>query len=141
MVFRSGPVIGAELGIGRLNGTLQHRDSTASLTINYDTKSQRHWGLLAGYGLGRDRSSMIFGYVSEVSRDFDVSIVDNGQHYRQGDGQGLLRFGVGVEQRAGRMGAIRASLGTSRADFGDRRTNMVPRRPLELLIGSSLIVR
>ncbi|MGE3277568.1 MAG: hypothetical protein AB7O67_20830 [Vicinamibacterales bacterium] len=130
----SGFVFGAELGIGWLDGTLHLDDPARALRIDYDTSRQWHWLLSAGHTVGA--STLVFAYVSEVSRDFDVSVRQRGTLLTQQDGQGLLRFGGGVEHRLSGPLRLRVLAGTSRADFGDRTTNRAVGRRFELSGGA-----
>ena len=122
-------VIGGELGMGFLDGTLALTDDARALAIDYRTNRQWHWSAHAGVSAGE--SSVIFGYVSEVTRTFDVTISQAGQLFSQQDEQGLLRFGAGIEFRLRKGLHLRMTGGTSRADFGDRPTNITVGRQFE----------
>lgn len=124
-------VVGAELGRGWFDGALERRD--AATVVRYEGGSQWHWGLSAGLRLGG--ATLVYAYLSEVTRAFDVTIAQPGGTVAQQDEQGLLRFGAGVERRLRGPLAVRATAGTSRADFGDRPTNIDPRRRLEASLG------
>ena len=130
-----GFVLGGELGRGRADGDL--RLETADLTIDYRNRWQGHWQLHAGHTIGR--GSLLYGYLSEVTRQFDVTISDSGQSTTQQDEQGMLRFGAGVEQQLTNRLRLRLTAGSSRADFGDRATNKAIGRRLEL--GGGLVVQ
>lgn len=130
-----GFVVGGELGRGWADGDL-HLDA-APLTIDYANGSQGHWQLHAGHTLGE--RTLLFGYVSEVTRHFEVSITQAGQSTAQEDEQGMLRFGAGLEQRLTRLLRLRITMGTSRADFGGRQTSITPGRQLEA--GGGLVVQ
>lgn len=95
-----------------------------------------HWryGLTLGVATGDNRDTLVYAYLSETKRDFDVSIRYGDQQFGQHDGQGLLRFGIGVEHAFDDGGALRASLGSSRAIFGGP-TNITPQRPLDVALG------
>jgi hypothetical protein len=124
-------VFGGELGRGWTDGDLQLAGQT--LAVDYHNSSQWHWGLHGGYAIA-DRT-LIFGYLSEVTRAFDVTITQSGQTTTQQDEQGMLRFGAGVEQRLGSPLHLRVTAGTSRADFGGRATNIDVRRRFEIAAG------
>lgn len=137
-----GSVIGGELGLGRFDGSFRREDAAQALRVNYSSRQQRHWGLLLGHPTsGRDGPTLAFVYLSEVSRDFAVQVQQGSAQFHQQDGQGLLRFGIGAEHAVHRSVSIRATLGTSRADFGSRATNIVPRRPLEASFGATVLAR
>lgn len=133
----SGFVIGGELGYGRTDGDLVLSDPSRLLTVDYQNNSQWNWTLTGGHTLGA--KTLIFVYVSEVTRTFDVSILLAGQTIEQQDEQGLLRFGGGIEQRLTGPLRVRATVGSSRADFGDRLTNIEVGRTIDAAIG--LVVR
>ncbi|MEZ4588579.1 MAG: hypothetical protein R2909_19545 [Gemmatimonadales bacterium] len=130
-----GTVIGGDLGRGAVDGDLALRMPATPLTIEYRNRSQRHWSLMLGQALGPGRRWLAFGYLSEVSRRFEVEIEEGASRYTQLDEQGLLRFGVGLERAIASPLSVRVTLGTSRADFGTRATNIVPRRLLDVGVG------
>jgi hypothetical protein len=130
-----GFVIGGELGKGWTDGDLEL--DAPSLRIDYRNGTQWHWALQAGHTIGDH--TLLFGYLSEVTRQFDVAITQSGQTTSQQDEQGLLRFGGGLEQRlTGRL-QLRITAGSSRADFGSRPTSIDIKRRFEL--GGGLIVQ
>jgi len=128
-----GFVLGAELGFGRTDGDLVLSEPSRLLTIDYKNDSQWHWTLNAGHTIGP--RTLLFGYVSEVTRKFDVTILRATITTGQQDEQGLLRFGGGVEQRLTGPLRLRATIGTSRADFGGRETNIAIGKRLDAAIG------
>ena len=93
---------------------------------------------MVGHALGDDRRTTVHLYLSEVSRSFAVDVDEAGARYSQRDGQGLLRFGLGVEREVTDAAALRVRVGTSRADFGGRPTNITPTRPVDVMIGAVL---
>ncbi|MEZ5286407.1 MAG: hypothetical protein R2712_16675 [Vicinamibacterales bacterium] len=95
-------------------------------------------GGLAGVTLGPRRRTLLFGYLNELSRDFEVRITEGDTMTSQQDSQGLLRYGVGVERAVGRRLGVRGTVGWSRADFGGRLTNIEVTRPVEAAIGAVL---
>ncbi len=128
-----GLVLGAELGLGRTDGDLVLQEPGRLLTVDYKNNSQWNWTLNAGHTL--DAKTLVFGYVSEVTRKFDVTILRAGQRTMQGDEQGLLRFGAGVERVLAGPLRLRATAGTSRADFGGRQTNVEIGKRLDAAVG------
>jgi hypothetical protein len=129
----AGFALGGELGFGRTDGDLVLEDPGRFLAVDYANSAQWHWMLTGGHTIGA--RTLLFGYLSEVSRDFDVSIRRSGAVTAQQDSQGLLRFGAGVEHAFAGPFALRVSAGTSRADFGDRQTNIEIGRHLEMSLG------
>jgi hypothetical protein len=135
--FLGGWVVGVEVGSGRFDEGLRLVDTTRGLQIDYRGDSQFHYGLLAGHTVPW-RRALVFAYAQEVTRDFEVSIVQNGVAFAQNDEQGLLRYGVGLEVPiAGRL-HFSATAGSSRADFGDRPTNIDVEDELDAAFGLSL---
>ena len=127
-------VVGGELGLGRMDGDLVLHDPARDLRVAYANPGQWHWAVAAGPTLGP--GTLLYAYVSEVTRQFDVAVVQRGATVSQEDEQGLLRFGLGLERRMARGAHVRVAAGTSRADFGGRRTNIVPGRRLELTVAA-----
>ncbi|RMF63563.1 MAG: hypothetical protein D6743_10580, partial [Calditrichaeota bacterium] len=72
---------------------------------------------------------------SEATRNFDVTINQAGTTFAQKDEQGMLRYGIGVEKRFIGPLNLRLSVGTGRADFGDRQRNIDVERRLEFAVG------
>ncbi len=126
-------VVGADVGLGRLDGALVLRDDATATTVRYDTSSQWHWRLTGGVTIGP--RTLAYAYVSEVTRAFDVTITRRGATTPQRDEQGLLRFGGGLERRVGGPVHVTVAAGSSRADFGGRQTNIEPGRRLEASAG------
>ena len=130
-----GWTFGGELGIGRLDGDLVLLDPARALRIDYRSDSQWHWGLSVGHTIPLRRDHHLFAYLREVTREFDVTIRFGDQTFEQGDEQGLLRYGLGWEAPLIRGALVRLTAGSSRADFGDRPTNLELDRPLEVGLG------
>lgn len=126
-------VFGGELGVGWTEGDLALDDPSRLLTVTYRNHTQRHWQLHGGYAVGT--GTLLFGYLSEVTRNFDVTVDSRGQTFVQEDEQGILRFGGGVEQRLRGPFHLRLTAGSARADFGDRRTNIDVNRRFEIAAG------
>ena len=128
-------VLGAEVGFGFEDGDLRLEDASQALVVDY--RNDRHFRLggTAGLVLGAARRTLLFGYLSELSRSFDVTVAENGQTMTQQDDQGLLRYGVGLERAIGRWLSLRGTVGSSRAGFGDRQTNIEVTRPIEAAVG------
>lgn len=130
-----GTVLGAEVGRGWTDGNLQLVEPSPPLTVSYHNRRQSHWQLTLGQAVGARRRNLLYIYVSEVSRGFDVEIVTGTETRRQRDEQGLLRYGLGYERAVSGLFAFRGTVGTSRADFGTQRTNITPRRVVDLSAG------
>jgi hypothetical protein len=130
-------IFGGDLGFGQTDGDLRLEDPGIPLTIRYRNNSQTHFGLHLGRRVGEDWR--VYGYLSEASRDFDVTLTDGGGTFQQTDGQGILRFGVAVERSITRLLSWRVALGSARAKF-DGPTNVDPDRELELGLGLVLAV-
>jgi len=128
-------VAGVEFGAGWEDGDLTHDDPGAALHVDYRNQGHTRIGGTLGVTLGAQRRTQVFGYVAELSRSFDVTVTQAGVISEQRDEQGLLRYGAGVEQVLGHRLAVRGTVGSSRADFGGRPTNLTPNRPLEAAVG------
>lgn len=139
--FASGVVLGAEFGRGVGNQDLLQDTNPAGFRVTYANSDQSHIGATVGKTLGTSRRLLAFVYVSEVTRTFDVTIQDRRGGSStfpittQEDEQGLLRFGVGVERALGRFISLRATVGSSRADFGEKATNIDVSRLVDASIG------
>ncbi len=133
--FAGGLVVGLEGSFGVTNGDLKHVDSANGLTIDYKNGSQYALGGTLGYVLGETRQTLVFAYLSETKRSFDVTVRGPLGVGAQKDEQGLLRYGAGVERRFTENLSLRASLGSSRARFGDRRTNIDPKTQIDFSLG------
>ncbi|MEZ5418528.1 MAG: hypothetical protein R2708_14460 [Vicinamibacterales bacterium] len=125
--------IGGELGLGRTDGDLRLEDPARRLDVRYGNRRQWHWALMAGPVLGS--RTLLFAYVSEVTRQFAVTVTRDGSVASQSDEQGLLRYGVGLERQVHGPLHARAAIGTSRADFGGRPTNITIGRRLDASVG------
>jgi hypothetical protein len=136
--FDAGIVIGVEGSYGWVDGDLSLSDPANGLTIDYANRSQYTYGLIAGYALGAGRTWLLFGYANEVTRTFDDTIVQFGTRFTQQDEQGMLRFGVGAEKQMRGGMNLRASIGTGRADFGDKDTNITVDNKLEFGVGAAM---
>lgn len=128
----NGIVIGVETGIGFEDGdmSLVNSQGRADWTNNF------HWryGGLLGYRGGD--GPLLFAYLRETKRDFDVRLQNSLGVAEQHDGQGLLGYGVGAEFNLGDDLNVRATVGSSRADFGDRPVSRQPEKPIEVELGA-----
>ncbi len=128
-------VAGVELGIGVEDGDLRLDDPASGLTVDYRNNTHVRYGGTLGVVVGAARRTLVFGYVSENTRTFDVTIDQAGRTTLQTDEQGLLRYGAGIEQAIGRWLGLRATVGSSRADFGGRATNIEVEKPIDVAVG------
>jgi hypothetical protein len=133
--FTNRLVLGVEFGAGWEDGDLSLDDSTSGARVEYANDTHTRIGGIVGVVLGASRRTLVFGYLNELSRSFDVTITQATGTTTQQDEQGLLRYGGGVEQRIARRLTLRATVGSSRADFGGRTTNITPDTPLEAAVG------
>lgn len=131
--FAGGFVIGGEAGIGKTDGDLALSNPAGQLQVDYSNHQQTYWGLQLGHTL--DRDWLVFGYLAEVTRNFDVTIRQAQQTFKQTDEQGILRFGAGVDFKTKMPLLLRTTLGSARADFGNRVTNIDIKKKLEASIG------
>lgn len=127
--FNNGLVLGLEGGFGFEDGDLHLNDFASGLSVDYRNNFQVRYGGQIGWRTSD--SSLVFAYLSETKRDFDVSGSGPGGSFSQHDGQGLLRYGVGVDFDIGGPINLRTTIGSSRADFGDRPLNYKPDTPID----------
>ena len=130
-----GLVVGGELSYGVFDGDLSFDDPANSLAINYHGGGQFTYGGSIGWAVGRERDLLVYAYVKETKRSFDVSVSTATGDFTQEDKQGILRYGAGVEKRIAGPLQIRASIGSGRADFGDQTTNIDPKSTIEAALG------
>jgi hypothetical protein len=133
--FANRLVLGVEFGAARESADLALDDPLSGAQVEYRNGSHTRIGGTAGVVLGSRRFTHVFAYLSELSRSFDVTVTRAGASVAQRDEQGLLRLGGGVEQRIAPRFSVRGTLGSSRADFAGRPTNITPTRPLEAAVG------
>jgi Outer membrane protein beta-barrel domain len=128
-------VVGVEGSVGMLNGDLSLSDPANGLAIDYQNTTQVAYGLVGGLALGTEKSWLLFGYLSETTRNFDVTVRQQGNVFHQTDEQGMLRYGAGVEKQIRQRVDLRVTAGTGRADFGDQQTNIEVEKKLEYAAG------
>lgn len=131
-------VFGGDLGFGQVDGNLRHADASGPLTITYRGNSQSHFGAHVGRRL--DPAWLAYAYLSEASRDFDVTLTDGSGTTMQADGQGILRFGVGAERTLRPWLSWRVTLGSARASF-EGPTRGDPGREIEFGLGLVLTLK
>jgi hypothetical protein len=128
--FGSGLVLGLEGGFGFEDGDLRLEDSASGLAIDYSNNFQFRYGGQIGWRI--DDRNLVFAYLSETKRDFDVAGSGPGGSFAQKDSQGLLRYGLGIDMDLGGPALLRGTVGSSRADFGDRQLNREPDSPIDV---------
>lgn len=132
--FTGGFVIGLEGSYGVTDGNLRLEDAANSLSIDYKNSTQYAIGGTFGYAVGPE--TLLYAYVSETKRSFGVVVRGPLGVGNQDDKQGLLRYGLGVERRISGPVGIRASIGSSRADFGGRPANITPSTRIDVSLGA-----
>jgi hypothetical protein len=132
--WETGLMLGLEGSYGA--GDLALDQQSGGIDLTYDTNHQWSYGAVAGWAPGGETArTLYFVYVSETKRDFDVTGTGPGGTFRQTDSQGLLRYGLGVERTVSGSWSVRASLGSSRAEFDDRPRNFDPVHPVDVSVG------
>ena len=129
--FGFGLVVGVEGSAGVLDGNLSLDDPPRSLNISYENSGQSTLGAVIGFTPGSVKTLLVFTYVSEATRKFDVTIQQAGMAFPQRDEQGMLRYGGGVEGHLSGHLHFRVTVGSGRADFGSLRTNINVSRGVE----------
>jgi hypothetical protein len=128
--FLNGLVIGGESTLGAGDFSLDQR--AAGFDIRYDANLQWSYGGILGFAPGgAAANTLFFVYVNETERTFSVEVSGPGGNFGQRDEQGLLRYGAGIERAFDGGWSIRASIGSSRADFGDADTSFDPEHPAD----------
>jgi Outer membrane protein beta-barrel domain len=136
--FDIGIVVGAEGSLGFMDGNLSLSDPVNQLSITYEDNMQCVYGAIVGFAIGPGKEWLVFGYLSEATRNFDVAIKQGTERFNQKDEQGILRYGIGLEKNIIKHLDLRISAGTSRADFGDQETNITIKNKFEFAIGAVL---
>jgi len=129
--FDMGLIVGASISKGWLDGDLDLGDQV--LAVDWQNDSQWDWEVNAGWAFARRYHAFVFA--SEVTRKFEVDIVNGATDLSQADEQGMLRIGIGGEAYLVRGLSARLKIGTGRADFGDVVTNIDIGRKFHLSAG------
>lgn len=132
--FNGGLVLGLEAGFGLEDGDLSFQSTVPPVTLSYESDVFLRYGGIAGWAFGANRETLVYAYIHETQREFEVTGSAAGAPLRQGDQQGLLGYGLGVERVWGLHTRWRARIGSSRADFS-LPTNIDPDEPIDLSIG------
>lgn len=133
--FPFGLVVGAEVAYGLFDGNLAQNFPVGPTGVSYDGGDQFTYGGAIGWAVGPRRRLMLYGYLKETKRSFDVSGNSGGTVFFQQDKQGILRYGAGAELAISGPLHLRASIGSGRADFGDQVTNFDPKSKVEASLG------
>lgn len=128
-------IAGLEGHIGFTDGTLRHENPSEPLTIDYKNNFQSGKGIIVGINLGANRDWIIYGYLNETKRKFDVAISQDPWNFTQIDKQGMLRYGIGIERTIYKQFNLRASFGALTVDFGDLETNIDVEDKFDFTIG------
>ena len=132
-VFASHWVFGVEGAYGIADGDLSLKEPL--LLIEYENNHQWSVGTNIGRVVGKSQSWLLFGYAYFTQRDFDLEISTDTSNFTQHDGQGIWRYGLGVEKEILDRMSIRASIGQVYVDFGSKETNQDVDDKLDLLVG------
>lgn len=133
--FRDRILAGVEFQVGFTDGDLAYAEPAAQRSIKYENSTQSGLGLTLGIALGKRKNILLFGYGNETKRNFDVTVMDGAQSYRQKDKQGMLKYGLGVETHLWKGLNARATAGRLRVDFGDQVTNIDVEDRMDFMIG------
>lgn len=117
-------VAGLEFSVGFLDGSLEYNNEAEPLFIKYDNSFQSSFGINIGVVVGKHRRYMLFGYINETKRKFDVAIKQPPYNFTQRDKQGMLKYGIGLELLLMKRFNIKTTFGGLRVDFGDLKTNI-----------------
>lgn len=113
-------LVGVELQFGLTNGDLKETDIRSQSKVTYENSSQGGYGLTVGGVLGKSKGLLIFCYLNNTRRNFDIEITEtDGSAYMQEDGQVFIRYGIGTELPVWQRVHIKASFGSVITDYGD----------------------
>ncbi len=113
-------LLGAEAHFGLTDGNLVETDPRYLFDVNYKNNTQYGFGINGGFILGKNKNFLLYSYAHVINRKFDVEfITTNGILNTQKDGQGFIRYGLGVEVNLIKKFNARASFGKLNVDFGD----------------------
>jgi hypothetical protein len=132
---RFGGVAGIEGTLGFTDGDLTASDAVQNLRVDYTNDTQTSIGGLLGFAFHSSRPLLLFAYASEVTRHFDVTVMQGTSSFNQKDEQGMLRYGLGAEAEALDGLHLRLRVGKGRADFGKALTNITPATPIQYAVG------
>lgn len=111
---------GVELQFGFTNGDLTETDLRNQSSVTYQNSSQGGYGLMIGGVLGKSMRLLVFSYLNNTRRNFDIQITPvAGGAYMQEDGQVFTRYGIGAELPVWGRLHIKASFGAVMTDYGD----------------------
>lgn len=117
-------MVGIEIHYGFTDGDLVETDPRYQFDVFYKNKAQRGFGLLYGVIVGSNKNFLIHGYTNLTIRNFDIEFTEvDGTFNTQEDGEGSLRYGVGLEVHLKKRFNIRTTIGRLNADFGDKVTS------------------
>ena len=116
-------LVGLRANYGFADGDLRQTGYLGEFDLVHENDTQIGFGGELGVVLGSRRVLALFAYGYETERDFEVTITSTSGRFRQSDEQGVFRFGVGAELHLRRGLHVRGTVGTGRADFGDRMTS------------------
>lgn len=134
-LFKGRFLIGAEFQLGFTDGNLKHADPEKQLLITYKNNTQSGVGLTIGAVAGKRRKLLLYGYVNETTRKFDVDILEQNKAYHQKDEQGMLKYGMGIEAPLYKRFHVRFAMGGLRVDFGDLEANINVEDKLDVMAG------
>ena len=130
-------VTGLEFSVGFLDGSLEHNDMNEPLYIKYDNTFQYSYGGTIGIPVDKRRRYMVFGYMNETKRKFDVAISQPPYNYTQQDKQGMLKYGIGLEVLVYKSIHIIAKFGKLSVDFGESETNIDVEDKYDFTVGAN----
>ncbi len=130
-------VAGLEFHIGLTDGQLSHQDPQNELFINYENSFQNGKGIIIGYSPGKRKNNLLFFYLNETKRKFDVDIRQMEYRFSQTDKQGMLKYGVGFEKQLTDKINLRATVGKLNVDFGELQTNIDVEDKFDFTLGAT----
>lgn len=117
-------VFGLEVQVGLTDGNLTRSYGVfPQLDIDYANNNQAGLGYTLGYVAGNQQRLLIYSYIYQIRRTFDISLIDDGRILAwQRNSHTALRYGMGAEYNMGKSFSIRTALGSQSTDIDSRIT-------------------
>ncbi|MCE7996229.1 MAG: hypothetical protein HEP71_29885 [Roseivirga sp.] len=114
-------VFGLEVQVGLTDGNLDRTfNGLRQLEIHFSNNSQTGLGYTLGYVAGEKQNLLLYTYLYQTRRNFDISLKDDGRVIQwQRDIQTVLRFGLGLEYNLGKRFSTRLTVGSQSPDLNN----------------------
>lgn len=107
-------VFGLEVQVGLTDGDLARSfTGLRQLDISFTNNSQASLGYTMGYVSGVERKLLLYTYLYQIRRSFDVTLTEDGNVIEwQRDSQTAVRYGLGLEYNLGGQFSTRLGVGS-----------------------------